>query len=282
MSAVQMFPRRSAQVHAEVMSVTPKLAEKWLGKNHKNRVIRRNKVESFARDMAAGAWNLTGQGVQFDTAGRLIDGQHRMLAVIKSQATVPMLVVYGLDPEVMAVIDTGSARTPGDMLGIIEGTKNAHAVAAIARMAVAWDRGFRWFANYKPTHTEVRDYVSDPRNAHIHRAAEVGVYSRRYVACAPSLIGLAFFLCARVDRVAAEEFFVTQLVESSGLRHGDPAHTLGRRLANDSDRRGSTADFNKLAYILTAWNHYRVGAQITKLQAPKRSGFTTENYPLPR
>lgn len=273
---------RPIGLHAEVVLVTPALAEGWLGKNIQNRPLRRAKIAGFSRDMRSGAWLLTGEPIKFDTNGRLIDGQHRLLALIDSGATVQMLVVTGLDEEVKAVLDTGSARTPGDMLGIVAGTRNASAIAAIARLAVAWDHGFRWFNNYKPTHAQILDYVTNPLNAHIHRAAEVGGYGSRYVACKPSILGLSFYLCARRDRPEAEEFFVTQLIESTGLAAGDPAQTLNRKLALDADKIGQTADFNKLAYILTAWNHYRAGTKTTRLIAPKGVGWTHETFPMPR
>ena len=75
------------------VDVTPELAESWLAGTDVCRPVLNRHVEKFAAEMTAGRWRLTHQGIAFDTEGKLIDGRHRLLAVIRSGATVPMLVV---------------------------------------------------------------------------------------------------------------------------------------------------------------------------------------------
>lgn len=81
---------------AVVIDVTPELARVWLRANTRNRNTRERAVTEYARDMVAGHWNLNGEAIKFAYDGSLLDGQHRLRAVIEADATVQMLVVVGL------------------------------------------------------------------------------------------------------------------------------------------------------------------------------------------
>lgn len=107
-----MITARRNSMKTELVDVSPALAQTWLNKNHsENRVINPVRVIQYARMMSESAWLPTGESIKFDTLDRLMDGQHRLLAVIKAGITVPMFVTTGLDPAVFHVIDHGFART---------------------------------------------------------------------------------------------------------------------------------------------------------------------------
>lgn len=89
----------------EITDVDPELAERWLARNPNNRNLRRAVVDSYARDMSTGNWVLNGETIKLDVAGRLVDGQHRLSAVVAAEVTVPMIVVRGVDPGVMDTVD---------------------------------------------------------------------------------------------------------------------------------------------------------------------------------
>lgn len=121
------------------VDVDPATAKEMLAANKSNRPVSRDTVLGYAREMAAGAWIETHQGIAFDDSGRLIDGQHRLLAVAESGATVRMLVTYDL-PErpagqtqsTMDVVDRGRVRSVGSQLKIAHGLANGTKISAIA------------------------------------------------------------------------------------------------------------------------------------------------------
>src|ERR1700757_3825044 len=78
------------------MLVTPELAAEWLRKNTHNRPLRRNVVEALARDIVAGNWVPTHQGVAFYDDETLFDGQHRLSAIVRAQKPVAVLVTFGI------------------------------------------------------------------------------------------------------------------------------------------------------------------------------------------
>jgi len=101
-----------------VINVSPTQAYAWLEGNTHNRPLDQAHVDRLARDMKAGRWRLTHQGIAFDTAGLLIDGQHRLWAVIEADVTVPMRVFFNEPPESRHVLDTGQRRNNLDVLRI--------------------------------------------------------------------------------------------------------------------------------------------------------------------
>lgn len=105
------------QPRQEIMTITPALATRWLALNTKsNRNLSNTTVEAYASEMRAGRWQLTHQAIAFNQAGELIDGQHRLQAVVLSDTTIQAYVATGLSLEYNAPIDVGYARRPGQIL----------------------------------------------------------------------------------------------------------------------------------------------------------------------
>jgi len=124
----------------EWVLVDPDKAREYLDDNDANRMMRQRVVNAYARDMLRDEWMVTGEAIKFSTSGELIDGQHRLQAIIESGKPQWLLVIRGLDPATKAVIDTGAPRTAGDALKLVGlGGSNVFAVAAAARLLVLWE-----------------------------------------------------------------------------------------------------------------------------------------------
>jgi len=107
------------QETVEITKITPELASKWLEANFKNnRQIRQARVDAYASDMAAGNWTFTGEAVKFSIDGSLIDGQHRLSAIVASGKSIKMLIVKGVKPAAMTAMDTQMGRTLSNVLAI--------------------------------------------------------------------------------------------------------------------------------------------------------------------
>ena len=111
-------------------SITPKLAAQWLSENNNhNRPIRTGHVNRLAEDMREGRWNEDGSPFRFNVNGVLMDGQHRLHAIVKSGETVRnCVVIRGLPEDSFHTIDTGAKRSLSDVLNI-SGEKNHHTVS---------------------------------------------------------------------------------------------------------------------------------------------------------
>lgn len=115
------------------IEVTPEIARKLLESNYEGqRKVRKSTVEKYASDMMCGRWNTDAGGVIIISSdGRLIDGQHRLEAVIKSGATIWFYVMEDADPSAFPLIDSGVKRSVGDVIG----GRNAKVKAAITSAA---------------------------------------------------------------------------------------------------------------------------------------------------
>lgn len=104
-------------MNTTIETITPQIAASYLAHNiQNNRNIKRDYVEMMARDMAAGAFHLTHQGIAFDENGNLIDGQHRLNAVLASNTPVRMMVTRGLATGTIEAVDKGARRSVHDTL----------------------------------------------------------------------------------------------------------------------------------------------------------------------
>lgn len=113
--------------------VDPKKAKLYMAKNHpNNRKISMDKVDAYARDIRAGNWRLTHQGIAFDEKGNLIDGQHRLCAIIKANYAIWMEVARYQVESSMVAVDRGKARTVRDALTIALGRDKVPHLISIA------------------------------------------------------------------------------------------------------------------------------------------------------
>jgi hypothetical protein len=106
-----------------VQNVTPEIAKAFLLFNFDgNRKINNSRIDYYAKQMTNDQWKLTHQGIAFDKAGVLIDGQHRLHAIVQSGKTVPMLVIEDLEHEGFKAMDSGMARGLGVRTGLSNST----------------------------------------------------------------------------------------------------------------------------------------------------------------
>lgn len=120
------------------IEVTPALAMQWLKNNYGNRPVKDDVVVAYARDMVHGVWVATHQGLAFDVDEKLIDGQHRLKAVVMANKTVKMKVSFNLPAKIegsemttMDCVDRGRTRSVADQLTIQHGFKYGSLTASI-------------------------------------------------------------------------------------------------------------------------------------------------------
>lgn len=85
--------------------ISPEEAQAYLNNNAKHRPIKEKKVAEYMSEMRDGKWKLNGKTICFDTTGRLLNGQHRLSAVVRSGVSLTTVVVRGLDPALVPAKD---------------------------------------------------------------------------------------------------------------------------------------------------------------------------------
>jgi hypothetical protein len=126
-------------MNSSKIRVSPELAREWLDKyNTSNRPIVKQNVKSIANDIAAGLWREDHpHAIVFDTNGRLIDGQHRLLAIVEAKTPVVMNIIRGASPDLRDFIDTGKSRKMSDRVAINENGRINASIIAMAKYFTA-------------------------------------------------------------------------------------------------------------------------------------------------
>lgn len=277
-----------ATVKVCIMEVGPELAAKWLTGNTHNRNLRPSVVAKYAADMRAGEWKLTGEPVQFGSDGSLLNGQHRLTAIVESGRTVQLMVVTGLDPEVQERLDQGVPRQFSDVLNL-RGESNPNLLAALTRklheyetagMAAAFtSAGLRRAASTAELlgtlelHPELRPLV--PR---------AGTTARHLVPAATT-VGLLIWVFEALgdDAVDDTAFFFDRLCDGQNLMAGDAIYELRRTFEQyrNAPKRERISQAFLAAITIKAWNAYRTGKKISMLKW-RQGGATPEGFPVPK
>lgn len=264
----------------KVRDVTPTLAARWLKANTHNRNIRQRLVDAFARDMENGNWVENGESIKFDDAGNLLDGQHRLLAVVKSGATVRMMVVTGLEQVVQETVDTGASRNFSDLLSL-RGETDASTLAAITRRVNLWDSGaYDTRQSIRPTNSELLSTL-DKNSELLTEAVHVARRVRNKMSIPASIIGLAYTIFTDIDEEDAADFF-EKLSLGDDLNVHHPVLVL-RKTINDYNRPKSRQRMREeyvLAIIIKTWNAYRDGRLVTTVRW-RSGGAHPETFPVP-
>lgn len=266
----------------DVVRVTPELAATWLAANTHNRNMRPTRVRAFADDIAAGRWVPNGETIKFTADGVLIDGQHRLAAIVSAGVSVDLLVVRGLPMSAQETIDTGATRTFGDVLSL-RGEQRAAALAATCRIVYEWQvSGGTLPAGHtaNPTHAQLSDVLA--QHPELRHATTVG--QRISYNCPPmptSLGSLLVWLFERIDLDDANGF-VEAMVTGANLATDSPILALRSLLKNYADRSNVRPDRRMLAgSAIKAWNAYRAGVPLRQVTF-RPGGAHPERFPEPK
>jgi hypothetical protein len=97
------------------LTITPEMAAEFLKHNVTNRPLRPGQVDKYAFDMQSGEWALTHQSIAFNSRHELIDGQHRLNAIVKVGRPIPMHVTFNVEAGYGDPIDRGLSRSLSDV-----------------------------------------------------------------------------------------------------------------------------------------------------------------------
>lgn len=103
---------------SEIILVTPNQAKSWLESKGNNRKLSLTHVRYLVNEIKSGRWRLTHQGIAFGDDGRLLDGQHRLAAIIEAGMATNMMVSYDVPIGEFAIIDRGMPRNISTITGI--------------------------------------------------------------------------------------------------------------------------------------------------------------------
>lgn len=118
MENTSVFKLNGYEISVCLRMLTPALAKELLEKSAKNRKVSQTRVNHYAKLITDGLWELTDQAVSLTKLGKMINGQHRSLAVLLANKPIPVWIHSGYDEAIYPKLDGGKNRTPADALSI--------------------------------------------------------------------------------------------------------------------------------------------------------------------
>lgn len=246
-----------------VQTITPEDAEQLLTKaNPDNRLMRKHRVRKYATEMSAGRWLMTGDPIRIAPDGTLVDGHHRLAAVLESKATIQSVVIRDIPMDIYPVIDTGLARTAADALRSSGIGGNGNHIAAIAKLMIAYDLGINWFdttAMAEITHSLIVDWVNENYDE-VHWANNIGAKMNHGVGGIHTAWAVAAIIASRrTSQWRVDEFMDTTRL-GANLQPGDPRLAIRNWIARHHGKwSGQASKLNAHTYVKTfdAWHNGR-------------------------
>lgn len=265
---------------AEVLTITPALAEQFLAKNTHNRNPKASNLKKVVRALTNGEWKLNGEAIKIAHDGTILDGQHRLLAVVQSGVPMTTLVIRGLDPETQETMDGGSPRTAADALKL-RGESNFTTLASVAKKICTYNAaGLRAATGTAFTITTAEILATVDSTPGIRETARYANNVATGTGMTASIVGLLFHIFSAIDADDAT-FFFDRFHDGEMLAKGNPIYELRRSLENVKSVRGEKSQTFIAAVTIKAWNKYREGESVSLLKFTA-GGATPEKFPEPK
>lgn len=242
MDTPDSYPKVQTTLRSQVVLVTIEIALKWLEKNTNNRSVSEEHVKRLSGYLLNNEWHLHGQPIQFGVDGSLIDGQHRLWAIIEAKKSALCNVTWGVSLEAMAAIDSGRRRTAGDVHHILTGETTSKRQVEVANQIYSLVHSL---GGRLPQYIEVQPTL-EKFKADIDWAIEV-LPGRVRLSSAAVKGALAF---ARKTNPPMLTSLVDKLVTGLNLTATDPAYTLREYLLNSNTPVGLNARRQHLVKVL--------------------------------
>jgi len=204
--------------------------------------------------MRNGHWLFTGDAIRFTNKPELIDGQHRMKALIKANITLPMVCVFGLDPRAKHALDMGRKRSAADALAL-KGHTQSSRLSGAARQLLYIKHNSQ---SARVTNAEIEELVE--RHP---KLADVTHHFDNTPDISPALLTALYYVLAYLmDDEATAIALQNAMRYHHAKRIGDPVIALRQKLSS----KRPTEQLSRTALIHV----------INK----KRKGQTTERAPI--
>lgn len=242
--------KKQSVIRSRVTLMTPKAARKILERNPANRQKNEDFILSLAAAIENGEWEANGVPIIIDEDGNLLDGQHRLEAVILANKPVEMLVVTGPSRSVFTTIDTGMKRSISHMLHI-EGESNCNVLGAAVSWLFKLTTG-SVFATGRAKTPRARQAVELlHRHSPIRDSVTVG-RSVKHVMSA-SIATCLHYLFGKVNHEKADEFFA-KLETGEGLRKTQAVYLLREQLLANRGSKRKLTSVAQVALAIKAFN----------------------------
>lgn len=264
----------------QVKNIGPSEATALLARNVGNRALRPRYIESLARQMSDGYWQLVGDPIRVADNGRLLDGQHRLHAILTSGTTQQFVMVDGLDDRAQLAMDSGIRRKFTDILQMA-GEVNCTTLGSVTRMALMRDFGY----SYPEMSAGSTQFGSAELQATLDKypelrdAAREGHGAAQSIKVPGSFMAFGWWEFGHINPEDRDDFF-RKIREKDFYGPNDPLSRLYTTILEGAASTRDIPRLTKFALLIKTWNYFRDGAQV-KVLYWRRGGARPEPFPTP-
>ena len=265
----------------EIREIGPAEARELLKLNTGNyRPINESYGRKLAKDMVEGKWDLTGDTIKI-TDNLVIDGQHRLWAIIHSGVAIKTAVAWDVAADAKA-IDWTKPRNVSLYLKNL-GFKHYNNVASIARFAILHDIG-KWnkpqLDTYEGTQNAIIEYCIKHQES-LHESANLSGKVKKIIP--PSMIGAVIHIGSGRSKTPEDSevlmWFLSGIQTGANLDENDPPFALRTRLLAEKQSQVKSTRFYQRMLLTMAWNRAVRGEQMTLRHLRIRATGPTKQTP---
>ena len=221
----------------------------------RQRHIDSRKVAQYAKDMVEGRWQENGAAVVLHGT-TLLDGQHRLHAIVQANVTLPVLVARGVHPSAFVTIDQGMMRTVPHLLEmrghayistVVSAARRARQYASTGRVSLQ-KSGF--------SAQEMLEYI-------IEHGPALEAASKSATACKLGHVSVLTTFAFLVREHPEGRPFFEQLQTGLSIDTYDPVRMLRELLLVNRRAMGRRASSTiTMAWTIVAWNTFLSGRRL--------------------
>jgi len=191
-------------IETKIEEITPIIAKNLLAKNPNNRKLNENWALRLAVDIDEGKWALNGETIIIDTDGNVLDGQHRLRAVVIADKSIMVNVARNVLAETKTTIDIGKSRTLADILTLSGNKNHASFRGSVVKAIITEACGSMHSINRLtiPKQEKIHNILNENFSEQMLFGA-----TRRRIGCVPYAYVSAFYtMLAITNEYSAQEF----------------------------------------------------------------------------
>jgi hypothetical protein len=139
------------------------LAKSILARNTNNRSISKAHLAFLKSELLNENWKFNGNTIVLGKSGRLLDGQHRLTAIVETGISISTLIVKNVDEDSFTTMDTGKQRGGSDALFIYGAKNGSHMASAIRKIKSEFTNNAKCMGShrYKVSNSEYLKYYKE-------------------------------------------------------------------------------------------------------------------------
>lgn len=255
-----------------------------IGKAGTNRPQISTAVPQLLNDILGANWQFNHQGIAFDADGRLIDGQHRLEAIIRADKVapgiqVPLMITWNLLPVSNEKIDLARRRNPATFLAM-DGKASAGRLATILKLIWLFETADFDAAPSTAHWGQAIDLKTLRETAAEHPLAEDGtlIGGQLQSILTASAVGAAWTICRERYPEDMNMEFVAGIKSGANLPEFDPRLALLNWSRNRKEIGKRAVPFVHMAIYFKAFSMFRKGEQA---KTPLTYKPSVERFPRP-